>query len=1824
MAELKVQVQVVKDTALRDIQSIEQRLSALEKDPVQIKFQVAGIDGAAQQIERLAVAQSRVAASASSASASSANFASSQRTASAAANDGAKSINTLETAYNRLGVTVANFAKYKAFEAITSGIRGSITEMRNLDDELVTVRKVADATQAELDKIAERSYEVGSKYGKAPSNYAAGVAEFSRAGYRETAESLAELSIKSQLVGDMSAQTANQFLLATDAAYGYGGSIKELSAVLDGMNAIDNNFATSIEKISAGLGKVAPIASQANVGVDELTAALGTITAVTQRSGEEAATALRALFLNIIGDTKTEIEDGATWTAGEIDGLRVILERYAPAAVAAAEATQSVINPMEAMRGLAEALADGTLKEAELMQMVTDIGGKLRSSQLLAIVQNWDVYERMLSTYQNAAGSADAEISKMMDSWSFKAQQLETFFTKMLSGLADSKDAKNALDFLRGVVETLDTDFGRAVISAAAFGAAMTGVATSAKRLISLLSAPTPIGWIGIAAAGISLLYTGINELFPSYDKLADRAKESQSEYEAEKVKLAQVNSELQTTNERINELQSKGSLTLLEQEELDRLIAARGELEQIQGIQAEITKDAQMQAAQAAAKAAEALGRYNQEAIQNEKEMFDNYGLLYGDRTPQDDLFDPKNINSMVAAFESLTESKSEALLSGEDVTEFNDGLQKIKSSLVSTGDSYQYWIEQMEDYYESIKDLPESALSDADKLVKQMYNEAQNNLGLIQKTLAPETSQSYVKRLESEYKELQKIANAMEFGTPERESAKNAYLDKYKELIKYNEALEEAQTLLDGITDRESAFDLAESFGLNEEATNALYLEIVKLAGITGELAAAKEALANSANGNVSGTPSDGDGTPSPESYRSLSEAIDNTMEQYNALRQAMHETNETGLISEDTFKRLEDAGVKLSDVYKDDVTGGFKVVGDELKNTLETTEERVNDLTGSQFDFDTEGLSEFDRILKEAMNDLSELDRMLSEMGESGDAFREFQDVYGDAMGLFSEGRTGTNAFAAYIQALFNDDVLADIGNSAEKAGEYLNNSLIQGMLDNNKSGAELAEFMFENFEGSGAIFEDLGDEIRTTITDWEAFSQSTGLAIPVLQSLFGYIAEYSGTMQEFGNTSEKAAQDVEHMREAVEDAKESAEEPADIQMDSEGAQETIQELQTTLQDVKAEIDEIINGEYSIEFTTNADEIRNDVDKLREAVEDAKDALDGIGKSAKAVGKVDLKDIGKDAKSARKDVDKLSDAVEDLRGATKKSFELEVDTDEAKDNIQEVQAKTDDLITADHNVKFTTNASDVYTEVKALHNEAEATAGTYEIKFKITVEGSIPSGFAEGTKNAPEGPAIVNEEGPELIVSRGRAYIAGDGRPTMVDLHAGDIVYTHEETQDIIRGRGIDELGIDAFASGTPSFMGSAAKEATDTLKKLNKTTTTTPKKSSGKKSSGGGGGGGGGGGDDDEDTDWWAVVQDWFGYYSDRQQRAIDRLDYQIELLENDLEDLTAPLEKQIDQIERLNDQLDRQMELLERQQESLVKPIQDEIDALEKAKDIQDEQLELAEKQKAVEEARNELQNAQNERTIRYFNEQKGQWEWMADKGAVADAQEALEEAEKDLSDFEYEMHIRDLERQIEQIEEVYETKIGELEEQQTANDDLIYDLEQQILAAEDAYNAAIEPLEKKMTELERKLKEFEEKWAEIELPFEEPEDSLGEAISNLEASSSEKSAIRDLLNSLSSTASSNLSSVAKPSAQTVTVLPTVPTQTQYDSLFAEMGLLFGGGGYASDTSSYSTSNVNTVYDYSGAISIGEITVTGDPSQITLADLIDDVGIYVQR
>ncbi|MBR4872234.1 MAG: phage tail tape measure protein, partial [Clostridia bacterium] len=367
--------------------------------------------------------------------------------------------------YDVLGRSVSSFlarmvayrAVYAGIRAITNGFREALETLKAVDDELVTVRKVTGFDSYQMARVEEQAYAVASKYGTSASDYTSSVAAFARAGYKDLSGDLAELAEKTKIVGDTTADVAQQFLLSVDAAYKYKGNIQALTAVLDGANEIDNKYATSIEKIAEGMGIVAPVAAQMNVDVDELAASIGTITAVTQRTGTEAARALRAIYLNIVGDTKTEIEEGVTWTTGEIEGLRDVVKLYAKDAWDAAQASGGIIDPMEAIAGLAKSVKDGVLTEAQLMEMVSDIGGKLRTSQLLALINNWDMYESMLNDYRNAYGSAEKEIENAMDSWSRKSEVLKNTWTQFVKTGLNSDAVKGFLDILIKIVQRLDS-----------------------------------------------------------------------------------------------------------------------------------------------------------------------------------------------------------------------------------------------------------------------------------------------------------------------------------------------------------------------------------------------------------------------------------------------------------------------------------------------------------------------------------------------------------------------------------------------------------------------------------------------------------------------------------------------------------------------------------------------------------------------------------------------------------------------------------------------------------------------------------------------------------------------------------------------------------------------------------------------------------------------------------------------------------------------------------------------------------------------------------------------------------------------------------------------------------------------------------------------------------------------------------------------------------------------------------------------------------------------------------------------------------------------
>ena len=132
------------------------------------------------------------------------------------------------------------------------------------------------------------------------------------------------------------------------------------------------------------------------------------------------------------------------------------LELYAPEVVRAAEATGTLIDPMEAIGALAKSYREGVLTEAKLFSMVSDIGGKLRTNQLMVLIKSWDMYQNMLNTFANASGSIDKEVQNSLDSITVKTERLKASWVALVNSTISTGMIKGVLDGLNTAVQAVD------------------------------------------------------------------------------------------------------------------------------------------------------------------------------------------------------------------------------------------------------------------------------------------------------------------------------------------------------------------------------------------------------------------------------------------------------------------------------------------------------------------------------------------------------------------------------------------------------------------------------------------------------------------------------------------------------------------------------------------------------------------------------------------------------------------------------------------------------------------------------------------------------------------------------------------------------------------------------------------------------------------------------------------------------------------------------------------------------------------------------------------------------------------------------------------------------------------------------------------------------------------------------------------------------------------------------------------------------------------------------------------------------------------------
>ncbi len=315
------------------------------------------------------------------------------------------------------------FSIDSAITLLGSKTKEAVSELAELDSILTKISKTSDLTGQQLKELGDSAFETASKYGRTASDYLTAVQEMYRAGF-ENAEEIAELSMLAQAAGGLESDSANDYLMETNAAYDFKGSVEELNKVLDSQTYIASNTAISMQDMADATSEAASIASQCGVEIDELSALIAVAASKTKESGSEVGAAIKNIFTALQDTTNKPVVEA-------FDSVGISMTKIV-------DGSEQLKTPIELLKELSAAfheLPEGDTKRARIL---TDIGEITNDDTFSAILSDWDSYESMLDLYSQGMGSAATEAEKSANDIQGSLNRLHNTWTDTVENVAKS------------------------------------------------------------------------------------------------------------------------------------------------------------------------------------------------------------------------------------------------------------------------------------------------------------------------------------------------------------------------------------------------------------------------------------------------------------------------------------------------------------------------------------------------------------------------------------------------------------------------------------------------------------------------------------------------------------------------------------------------------------------------------------------------------------------------------------------------------------------------------------------------------------------------------------------------------------------------------------------------------------------------------------------------------------------------------------------------------------------------------------------------------------------------------------------------------------------------------------------------------------------------------------------------------------------------------------------------------------------------------------------------------------------------------------------
>lgn len=453
-------------------------------------------------------------------------------------------------------------------------IQNAIKYIHEMDDAVTSLSKVVEYSNDQLKTMTQSAINLGKELGKSSVDIMSGMAEFGRV-TKDMSEivELTRVATMAANVTDLSIAEASKAI--TSSMINFQISAKESISILDQWNELQNNFRVSAEDLANSIGKVGSVARQSGTSIQQLEGYTTALTSSMGITGDEAGTALKSMMSRLFR-LGSEGEEDAGKAEEYLKSIGIVVR----------DTTGNFRNFSDILQDTQFKFKD--LNNVQQIALAQVIGGTHHYSKFIALMNAWDIATEATSKALNSQNSAIEENRKYLDSISGRIQILKTSWEDFTNSILSSDAFKTLVSGLGAIVSGLNTTAGKVALTVSTVTLLTMAIVTFKTQLIAagvavkgFFTSLGPIGWITLAVSALTPVVLAIANAFETASKKQKKALEELSVgYNEVKTKLIELQSELGRTIDRVDELNGKDKLTLIEEDELAKLQGVTMELQ--------------------------------------------------------------------------------------------------------------------------------------------------------------------------------------------------------------------------------------------------------------------------------------------------------------------------------------------------------------------------------------------------------------------------------------------------------------------------------------------------------------------------------------------------------------------------------------------------------------------------------------------------------------------------------------------------------------------------------------------------------------------------------------------------------------------------------------------------------------------------------------------------------------------------------------------------------------------------------------------------------------------------------------------------------------------------------------------------------------------------------------------------------------------------------------------------------------------------------------------------------------------------------------------